>query len=351
LIRAQCCVHHLTTLRTTHETPLHSVPTFSLGAQSTRAPQRKGVLLAPAIGSVATTSRSAMSYVEESAATPLLPVVLLHGLLSTTREFGLISLPLRSRGVPLITPTIEGYTEGDRSQFARWQTWVDAAVVAIRTQVDVTRPFVLGGLCTGGMLAAAVAARGEFNVRTLVMMAPSFGYDGWSRTHSWNWRRLGYFLRVDRFISVRERPPYGIKNQKIRAWVDRDMQQRAISAAGPSSLPLWAIGQSEKLMAHVKSALPALRVPTVMIHSRLDEICTLDRVRRALETMPPGANRLVVLEDSYHMITMDNERHHVTAELLTCAGKIERNAAAAVESTSGASALPPARELAANDNF
>ena len=32
----------------------------------------------------------------------LLPVVLLHGLLSTTREFGLISLPLQSRGVELI---------------------------------------------------------------------------------------------------------------------------------------------------------------------------------------------------------------------------------------------------------
>ncbi len=279
-----------------------------------------------------------------------MPVVLLHGLLSTTREFGLISLPLRSRGVHLITPSIEGYTEADRRRFSRWQAWVDAAVVAIRAQVDVSKPFVLGGLCSGGMLAAAVAARGEFNVHTLVMLAPSFGYDGWSRTHSWNWRRLGYFLRVDRFISVRERPPYGIKNQKIRAWVDRDMQQRASSAAGPSMLPLWAIGQSEKLMAHVKAALPTLHTPTVMIHSRLDEICTLDVVRRALETLPPGANRLVVLEDSYHMITMDNDRHQVTAELLACAGKVERNATAAVEPIFAASVQRPARELVANDH-
>ena len=271
----------------------------------------------------------------------LLPVVLLHGLLSTTREFGLISLPLQSRGVELIVPDIKGYTEANRRRFNRWENWVDAACDAIREQVGVERPFVLGGLCTGGMLAAAVAARGEFNVHSLVMMAPSFGYDGWGRGRWWAWRKLGYVLGIDRWIHVPETAPYGIKNEKIRRWVERDMESRSSSSAGPSTLPLWAINQSERLMRHVEKQLPQLHVQTIVMSSTEDEICSIAVVRDAFNTLPGDANRLVVLEDSYHMITMDNDRQRVTAELLKCAGKTERSAGETVESkVSGASHLP-----------
>lgn len=280
-----------------------------------------------------------------------LPVVLIHGLLSTPREFGLISLPLQSRGVPLIIPNIAGYTEADRTRFRRWEDWVESACDAIRAQVGVDQPFVLGGLCSGGMVAAAVAARKEFNVRTLVMMSPSFGYDGWGRTAWWRWRHLGYALGLDRWISIKESPPYGIKNEKIRKWVERDMQQRATSAAGPSTLPLWAIHQSERLMNHVVARFPSLHIPTVVIHSRLDEICSLGVVRRVFDTLPSGPNRLVVLENSYHMITIDNDRQQVTAELLKCCGKEDRIAAAAIEPSLIVPSPHPAGALTAADSY
>jgi carboxylesterase len=272
----------------------------------------------------------------------LLPVVLLHGLLSTPREFGLISLPLQSRGVELIVPQIKGYTEANRRRFNRWENWVDAACDAIREQVGANRPFVLGGLCTGSMLAAAVAARGEFNVRSLVMMAPSFGYDGWGRGRWWAWRKFGYALGIDRWIHVPESAPYGIKNEKIRRWVERDMESRSGSSAGPSSLPLWAINQSERLMRHVQKQLPSLQVCTTVMSSTEDEICSIDVVRDAFNTLPGDANRLVVLEDSYHMITMDNERQRVTAELLKCAGNTERMSDELVESTASGTSHSPA---------
>ena len=272
---------------------------------------------------------------------PVLPIVLIHGLLSTPREFGLISLPLQSRGAPLIILNIPGYTEADRSQFKRWSSWVDAACDAIREQLGSNQPFVLGGLCSGGMVAAAVAARGEFNVRSLVMMSPSFGYDGWARTRWWGWRKAAHLLGVDRWISVRESEPYGIKNEKIRKWVERDMHVRATSAAGPSSLPLWAINQSERLMRHVTRQFPRLQMPTVVMHSRLDEICSLGLVKRVFDTLPVGPNRLVVFDNSYHMVTIDNDRHGVTAELLRCSGQADRNAAAPMDTAANAPAMNP----------
>lgn len=282
---------------------------------------------------------------------PLLPIVLIHGLLSTPREFGLISLPLQARGAPLIILNIPGYTEADRRQFRRWSSWVDAACDAIRAQFGSNQPFVLGGLCSGGMVAAAVAARGEFNVRSLVMMSPSFGYDGWARTRWWGWRKVAHALGVDRWISVRESEPYGIKNEKIRKWVERDMHVRATSAAGPSTLPLWAINQSERLMRHVIRQFPRLRMPTVVMHSRLDEICSLGLVKRVFDTLPSGPNRLVVFDNSYHMITIDNDRQQVTAELLRCAGRADRSAASQMDAAASAPAMHPASAQTAADDY
>lgn len=288
-----------------------------------------------------------------SASEPVLPIVLIHGLLSTPREFGLISLPLQSRGAPLVILNVPGYTEGDRSQFKRWTTWVDAACDAIREQFGAGQPFVLGGLCSGGMVAAAVAARGEFNVRSLVMMSPSFGYDGWARTRWWGWRKVAHVLGIDRWISVRESEPYGIKNDKIRKWVARDMHARATSAAGPSTLPLWAINQSEQLMRHVARQFPRLRIPTVVMHSRLDEICSLGLVKRVFDTLPSGSNRLVVFDNSYHMITIDNDRQQVTAELLKCSGQGDQAqvAAAPLDHAANAPAMNPAHAPAAADAY
>ncbi len=282
---------------------------------------------------------------------PVLPIVLIHGLLSTPREFGLISLPLQSRGAPLIILNIPGYTEADRTQFRRWSSWVNAACDAIREQFDAGQPFVLGGLCSGGMLAAAVAARGEFNVRSLVMMSPSFGYDGWARTKWWGWRKVAHVLGIDRWISVRESEPYGIKNEKIRKWVERDMHVRATSAAGPSTLPLWAINQSERLMRHVTRQFPRLRMPTVVMHSRLDEICSLGLVKRVFDTLPLGLNRLVVFDNSYHMITIDNDRQKVTAELLRCSGWGDRSAATQMDAAGNGPAMNPANAQTAADAY
>lgn len=282
---------------------------------------------------------------------PLLPIVLIHGLLSTPREFGLISLPLQSRGAPLIILNIPGYTEADRSQFKRWSSWVNAACAAIREQFGSDQPFVLGGLCSGGMVAAAVAARGEFNVQSLVMMSPSFGYDGWARTRWWGWRKVAHALGVDRWISVRESEPYGIKNEKIRKWVERDMHVRATSAAGPSTLPLWAINQSERLMRHVTRQFPQLRMPTVVMHSRLDEICSLGLVKRVFDTLPSGPNRLVVFDNSYHMITIDNERQQVTAELLRCSGQGDRSSVAPMDAAANAPAMNPTPMQTAADAY
>jgi carboxylesterase len=245
----------------------------------------------------------------------LLPLVLLHGLRSTPREFGLIALPLRSRGIQLITPHIDGYSFAQGLPRTSWRHWAAAASAAIARAVPSGRPVVLGGLCAGGLLAASLALEAPRLVAGLVLMSATFDFDGWAQTRWRHLRRVGYAMGLDRWIRIAERDPYGVKNQKIRAWVAREMKERAGSAAGPSTLPLWAIREVDRLKDHVGAGLHRLTQRTLMMHARDDEVCTLASAQRSMHALAATDKRLVVLEDSYHMITLDNDRHRVIDEL------------------------------------
>jgi carboxylesterase len=243
------------------------------------------------------------------------PLVLLHGLRSTPREFGLIALPLRNRGVELITPRIDGYSLDEQFSRTSWRQWAAAASAAIAQAVPPGRPVVLGGLCAGALLAATLALDAPHLVAGLVLMSATFDFDGWAQTRWRHLRRIGYAMGLDRWIRVAERDPFGVKNEKIRAWVAREMRERSGSAAGPSTLPLWAIREVDRLKDHVSAGLHRLTPRTLMLHARDDEVCTLASAQRSMHSLAAADKRLVVLEDSYHMITIDNDRHRVTDEL------------------------------------
>lgn len=257
--------------------------------------------------------------------------MLLHGLRSTPREFGLIALPLRNRGIELITPHIDGYSLDEMLTRTSWRHWLVAASAAIARAVPPGRPVVLGGLCAGGLLAASLALDAPHLVAGLVLMSATFDFDGWAQTRWRHLRRLGYAMGLDRWIRVSERDPFGVKNQKIRAWVARDMKERTGSAAGPSSLPLWAIREVDRLKDHVSASLHRLTQRTLVLHARDDEVCTLASAQRSMLALAAPDKRLVVLENSYHMITIDNDRHRVIDELrdFTTASSMSAHAGAA----------------------
>lgn len=246
-------------------------------------------------------------------------LVLFHGLASSPREFGLLSHPLRRGGVSLLTPEVPGYSHGQFDGSVRWPRWVDAAAQCLDDALgnDVSQPFVLGGMCTGAMLAIAVAARRPLpGLQGLALLSPLFAYDGWSLPWWYGFRRLAYVLRIARFFSMRERPPYGLKDERMRTRVRQQLDRHGDSLVGPSSVPLQVVQQSELLSAFVRGVLPEISLPISVLHAREDEICSLDSVQAALSDKPDSQCRVKVLENSYHMITADNDRQQVADTLI-----------------------------------
>ena len=243
------------------------------------------------------------------------PLVLIHGLFSSPQEFGLINHALRLAGIEAIHLDIDGYTNGHQHGISEWRDWLKAASGALDAAVSADRRVVLAGLCVGGVLAAALALERKAQTEGLVLLSPTFDYDGWGQSRWRHLRHLAYALKLDRYIGIAEREPYGIKNERIRRWVIEELNAQRQSAVGPSQLPLWAIHESEKLMAHVRANLQRIDCRTLVIHSREDELSALPGVERVFQGIAAMDKRLVVLEDIYHMITIDNERARVAAEL------------------------------------
>ena len=248
-------------------------------------------------------------------------LVLFHGLASSPKEFGFLTHPLRRHGVRLVAPEVPGYSAASLDPRARWQDWVDAASKCLdELEAESAEPYVLGGLCTGAMLALAAAARRprvglRAGLRGHALLSPLFAYDGWALPWWYALRPIAYATGLTRFFSMREREPYGLRNERMRALIRQQIEAGETSLVGPGSVPLAVVRESERLSAHVRTLLPDLEHPVQVQHAREDEICRLASVRRAISRVPTGLLSLHVAEDSYHMITADNDRHLVADRL------------------------------------
>ena len=244
-------------------------------------------------------------------------LVVFHGLASTPKEFGFLIHPLRREGIRLEALEVPGYSAHLLGEPARWRDWVRAAgdALALAT-AESPEPFVLGGLCTGAMLAVAVAASRPWpGLLGMSLMSPLVAYDGWGLPRWYALRRLAYMLGLTKRFHMAERWPFGLKNERMRQWIRAQLTAGETTLVGPPRVSLQVVRESERLSAHVLRLLPLLKVPVLAQHAREDEICSLASARAALSMVPARLLDLQVLDNSYHMITADNDRQLVADRL------------------------------------
>jgi carboxylesterase len=234
-------------------------------------------------------------------------VVVLHGLCSASAEVRLFSRSLRDRGYRVVTPRIPGYSVTEPDGQVPYERWIDAAGEAARELARTCRHVHLCGVSVGATLALAVAATPCSFVRSLSLMSTTLFYDGWNVSR---WRFLLPFVcytGLGRWYSYRETPPYGVKNERVRAWIEGQLARDAGSSTA-SRIPTSRLREADRLMRHVKRHLADVHLPILLIHARHDDLASLANVRYVAARVSSGVVREAVLDDSYHMITLDNER-------------------------------------------
>ena len=249
-------------------------------------------------------------------------VLLLHGLYSNPNEMSPLGKELEKAGYRVAIPHLQGYTVCaedvlDR-RFARspWEDWYAQVETVFDELRQQHRRVVVGGLCIGADLALHLAAQRGLQVAAVLALATTLYYDGWGIPWYSFLLPLGYYTPLRHIYTYRERAPFGLKNPRVRARVERDMREREVSAAGASELPLNGIYQAQRLIGSIKKELPQVVSPTLVIHSREDDVASLRSPEQVYRRISAERRRKVVLDDSYHIITLDNERRRVSSEAL-----------------------------------
>lgn len=252
-------------------------------------------------------------------------VLLIHGLTGTPAEMRLFGKGLNHAGFTVHGMQLAGHCGNEADLLAtNWHDWyasVEHAAQQLRGRVD---HLFVAGLSMGALLALMLAVERPQWVDGVGVLGATFRYDGWSTppigrlafTLPWL-KRLG-LCRGRSFI---ERPPYGLRDERVRAHVSTAMHDGDSTVAGLLGNPWSSLADLYTLSAYVRRRLARVRAPCLVAHATEDDVASV-RNARLVAANVSGPVEMLLLENSFHMVTLDRERHLLIARAATFFSRI-----------------------------
>ncbi len=251
-------------------------------------------------------------------------VLLIHGLTGTPTEMRYIGKGLAAEGFAVYGMQLAGHCGSEEALLrTRWPDWY-ASVEEAYQELAAEYPVVfVAGLSMGAVLAIHLAASRPARLQGIACYSTTLWYDGWAIP------KLQFLLPLvlatplaDRYRFV-ENFPYGIKDERLRQWVVDSMHSGNSTLAGNLGTTGRSLRELQRLVRVVKQEMSQVTVPTLVVHARDDDMTSssnADYLQRHLA----GPVRKVLLDDCYHIITIDRQRHEVIRESAQFFQKIVR---------------------------
>lgn len=246
-------------------------------------------------------------------------VLLIHGLTGTPNEMRIIAKGLNQAGFTVYAMQLAGHC-GDEADLCRttWHDWYNSVRQAANFLKQHVDHLFVAGLSMGALLSLKLAADQPELIKGIGVYGVTFTYDGWSMPF---WAKQLFFLltflkklHLFQKTSFIEKPPYGLKDERIRTTVAASMFSGDSATAGLAGNPFPALAEMQWLAKKVRRQLPQVTAPCLIMHSGHDDIANINTNARLVEKNVSGPTQFVVLNDSYHLITIDRQRREVINE-------------------------------------
>ncbi len=217
-------------------------------------------------------------------------ILLCHGFTGSPQSLRPWAAHLAERGHTVALPLLPGHgTRWQDLQVTGWQDWyatVDRELLVLRERCERV---VVCGLSMGGALALRLAARHGDAVSGVAVVNPAVTFP----------RLQGYLLPVLRHLLP-----------STRGLTD-DIAKEGTHELGYPRVPLHAAHSLVQLFDRVRTELPQVTQPLLVMHSRTDHV------------VPPGDSAYVLsrvsshdvtetwLEHSYHVATLDHDAERI----------------------------------------
>ncbi len=233
-------------------------------------------------------------------------VLLIHGLTGTPTELRKVAQGLAKAGYTVYVPTLAGHC-GDNAdlQATHWRDWYNSALKTFEGIRKVHEQVFVGGLSMGAVLSMHLAAQRPGEVAGLLLYSTTLRYDGWNMP--WVARLTPLFMAFPFGVHIcrfNEKPPYGIKNPRLRAIVEKQMKAGESANAGLLTMSGISVRELHRLVAEVKRGMPSIKAPALVLHSSEDDITSRWNADY-IEAHIGGPVSKILLDNCYHMITVD----------------------------------------------
>jgi carboxylesterase len=242
--------------------------------------------------------------------------LLIHGLGGTPIEMRYVAQGLARAGHTVHVPQLAGHCgTADDLRATGWADWYATVEAEHRRLSEHCHTVVVGGLSMGAVMAIHHAASYPRQVSSLALYAPSLWLDGWGIP--WYTSLFGLLTQkwAADYVRFEERDPWGVKDLRLRALVEQALQSGDSSRAGIAAMPGGLMLELRWLVQQVLREVASVRQPTLIIHPREDDRASL-RNLNYLQTNLAGLVETVVLDDSYHVVTLDRQRQLVVTRTL-----------------------------------
>jgi carboxylesterase len=242
-------------------------------------------------------------------------VLMIHGLGGTQYDLGSMHKILQRAGFTTHSLTLPGHgTTPEDLIDVRAEDWIEAVQKLYRELIDKYETLHVCGMCMGALLSIELVKRERHTKGKLVALAPPIHIDGWATPWYVGLRRYLYWIPALRRMKVEEEDPFGIKNELIRNIV------KAKFARGEAFhyqwVPLACVEQVDRLRGWVMTGLDQITCMTLVCHAREDELTSPRSAAFLEQEIGKERTQVVLLDNSYHMICVDNDRDLVARRVL-----------------------------------
>jgi carboxylesterase len=233
-------------------------------------------------------------------------ILLLHGLCGTPAEMRFVAMGLSRAGYTVHVPQLAGHGASNSGSWQDWYVSAREALAEIRKECDTV---IVGGLCMGAILGLHLAARNPGKVQGVSLFSPTLWMNGWAMPWTARLFKLVRSRWFAGFMTFPDAASLGIKCPRVRQFVQQALSGEG-SEYGRAGVPATMVLEHRRMVDAAMKLLHRVKQPTLIVHSQEDDYAAINNAEY-LKSELTGKVDLVVLTDSYHMITLDKQRNVV----------------------------------------
>jgi len=243
---------------------------------------------------------------------------LIHGLTGTPREMAYTAKGLNEKGYSVKAPLLDGHNKP--LSVLKRKTWQDfyaglrEEFLKVESQYDSV---FVAGLSFGALLGIMLAHEFPGKVKAVTCFSATLSFDGWGAPKARALLPLGYFTPLKYYAYFKEEHPYGLKNERLRAKVEAYYKKAGLYDTSEAHLygypviPVSCVYQNHLLAKRVMSILNEVNTPIQLLQAKEDDVTSPRNSIYIYEHVASKDKEIKFFEDSYHIITADQERDKV----------------------------------------